>query len=311
VPLAIAAIGGNALSPKGDVGDAAALRRAAAEAARQLVNLVAAGYRLVITHGNGPQVGNILIQNEESRQRVPSMPLDVCVAESQALIGYALQQALRNELSRRNQRVDVASVVTQVVVDPADPAFRNPTKPIGPYYRAESDLVVGRAKGWTFAPDARGGWRRVVPSPRPMEIVEADIVKAMLARDDGIVIAAGGGGIPVVRRDGGLSGVEAVVDKDLASAVLGIAVDAELLLIVTDVPRIALNFGRTEQRDVDRFTRAEARRYLAEGQFPSGTMGPKVEAMLQFLEAGGRQAIASDLPHLLEALSGRAGTTIS
>jgi len=311
VPLAIVAIGGNALSPKGDVGDAASLRRLAVMAARELVDLADAGYRLVITHGNGPQVGNILLQNEEARQRVPAMPLDVCVAESQALIGYALQQAIHNELARRDKRACVASVVTQVVVELTDPAFRNPTKPVGPYYRAESELVVGRAKGWTFHPDARGGWRRVVPSPRPVEIVEADTLKAMVAGDEGILIAVGGGGIPVVRRDGGLVGIEAVVDKDLASAVLGTALGADLLLIVTDVPRIALNFGRTDQTEVDRLTRAEARRYLAEGQFPPGTMGPKVEAMLEFLDGGGSGAIVTDLTHLVGAVSGRAGTTIS
>lgn len=311
MPLAIVAIGGNALSPKGDVGDATSLRRAAAEAARQLVDLVDAGFRLVVTHGNGPQVGNILLQNEEARQRVPAMPLDVCVAESQAQIGYALQQAIHNELARRDKPVGVASVVTQVIVDPDDVAFRNPTKPVGPYYRTEAELVVGRAKGWAFRPDDRGGWRRVVPSPRPLEVVEADLLGAMLKGDNGVLIAAGGGGIPVVHRGDELVGVEAVVDKDLASAVLGIALGADLLLIATDVPRIALNFGRRDQVELDRLPRAEARRHLAAGQFPPGTMGPKVEAALQFLDGGGKRAVVTDLAHLLDAVSGRAGTTIS
>ena len=309
--LAIVAIGGNALSPKGAIADAASLRRAAATAAQQLADLVDAGYRIVVTHGNGPQVGNILLQNEESRDRVPAMPLDVCVAESQAQIGYLLQQAVRNELARRGKPIGVASVVTQVVVDAEDPAFRHPTKPIGPYYLTESELVVGRAKGWAFQADARGGWRRVVPSPRPVEVVEADLLRAMIRGDSGILIAAGGGGIPVVRRGTQLVGVEAVVDKDLASAVLGTAIGADLLLLATDVPRIALNFGRPDQRDLDRLTRAEARHHLAAGQFPAGSMGPKVEAALLFLEGGGLRATVADLAHLVDAVSGRAGTTIA
>ncbi len=311
MPLAVVAIGGNALSPKGEAGDARTLRAAATRAAQRLVDLAEAGYRLVVTHGNGPQVGNILLQNEESRQRVPAMPLDVCVAESQAQIGYLLQQALQNELAQRGRAEAVASVITQVVVDPEDAAFHRPTKPIGPYYRNESELVVGRAKGWSFLPDPRGGWRRVVPSPRPLEVVEAQLVKAMVAGDGGILIAAGGGGVPVVRRGENLVGVEAVVDKDLTSAVLGATIGADLLVILTDVAKVSLRFGKPDQVHLDRMTMAEARHHLQVGEFPPGSMGPKIEAALNFLRDGGRRVVIANLDTALEAVSGRGGTTIA
>jgi len=206
----------------------------------------------------------------------------------------------------------VASVVTQVVVDPEDPAFREPTKPIGPTYESEQELVVRRAKGWRMARDPRGGWRRVVPSPRPLDVVEKDLITALLrAGDSKVLIAAGGGGVPVVRRGKALVGVEAVIDKDLASAVLGNAIGADLLLVLTDVPRVALDFGTPRQVDLERLTPAEARHHLQAGQFPPGSMGPKIEAALQFLEGGGKRVVVTDIDHVLEAVSGRAGTTIA
>ncbi|TLZ62064.1 MAG: carbamate kinase [Methanobacteriota archaeon] len=309
--LAVIAIGGNAISSPKDAGPGAMKSRIAKTAAR-LADLVETGYEIVVTHGNGPQVGNILLQNEEARAKVPAMPLDVLVAESQAQIGYLLQQALQNEFAARGTPRTVASIVTQVVVDPADPAFQEPSKPIGPTYDSEQELIVRRAKGWKMAQDPRGGWRRVVPSPRPLEIVERDLIKAILsAGDSHILIVAGGGGVPVVRRLHAFQGVEAVVDKDLASAVLGNGIGADLLVIITDVPKVALHYGKADQVDLERLTPAEARHHLLAGEFPPGSMGPKVEAALQFLEGGGRRVVITNLEHVLDAVSGRAGTAIA
>lgn len=309
--LLVVAIGGNAILPAGDPGGAASQWRRIEATCARLADLVAEGYDLAITHGNGPQVGNILVQNEESRRAVPSMPLDVCGAESQGQIGYMLQQALQNEFAARGIRKGVASVITQVRVDPADPAFARPTKPIGPFYEREDEILVKRAKGWKFIVDPRGGYRRVVPSPLPLEIVEKDIIRKLLAEDGHVVIAAGGGGIPVVRIDGRLVGVEAVIDKDLASAVLAKAIGCRTLLIVTDVSRVAVDFGRPTERPLDRVTLAEAKKYYADGQFPAGSMGPKVEAIVRFLEGGGTRAIVTNVEDLAAALAGRAGTVFA
>ena len=307
----IVAIGGNALQPAGDRNDAGAQRARVDATCARLADLAAAGHEFVLTHGNGPQVGNILLQNEEGRDRAPAMPLDVCVAESQAQIGYMLQQGLENAFAARGIRKGTVCVITRVVVDPNDPAFANPTKPIGPYYTREDELVVKRAKGWKLAYDARGGYRRVVPSPRPLEIVEADIVARLVAQGDGrVVIAAGGGGIPVVRKDGRLVGVEAVVDKDLASAVLARAIGWKDLVIATDVPQVSLDFGTPTQRPLDRMTLKEAKKHLAEGQFPPGSMEPKIEAAIAFLEGGGTRVVVTDLDHLVPAIAGKAGTQI-
>src|SRR5881397_827552 len=309
--LAVIAVGGNAISPPKDAGPGPMKSRIAKTAAR-LADLVEAGFEIVVTHGNGPQVGAILLQNEEARAKVPSMPLDVLVAESQAQIGYLLQQALQNEFAARGTPRTVASVITQVVVDPADPAFQDPTKPVGPTYESDQEIVVRRAKGWKMAQDSRGGWRRVVPSPKPLEIVERDLIKAILsAGDSHILIVAGGGGVPVVRRLHAFQGVEAVVDKDLASAVLGNGIGADLLVIITDVPKVALHYGKADQVDLERLTPAEARHHLLAGEFPPGSMGPKVEAALQFLEGGGRRVVITNLEHVLNAVSGRAGTAIA
>lgn len=307
----VIAIGGNAILPADRAGEPTVQRRRLEETCAKLAELAAAGHEFVITHGNGPQVGHILLQNEEARDRAPAMPLDVCVAESQAQIGYLLQQALGNAFASRGIHKAVVCVITQVLVDPADPAFANPTKPIGPYYTREDELIVKRAKGWKLTYDSRGGYRRVVPSPRPVEIVEADLIARLLgARDGRVVIAAGGGGIPVIRRDGRLVGVEAVVDKDLASAVLARAIRWKDLTIVTDVPRVTLDHGTASESALDRLTVAEAKRHLAAGQFPPGSMGPKIEAAIEFLEAGGTRVVITDLEHLLDAVAGREGTRI-
>jgi len=307
----VVAIGGNALQPAGETADAGAQRRRIEATASLLADVVGAGHDLVLTHGNGPQVGNILLQNEETRHLVPPMPLDVCGAESQALIGYLLAQALRNEFAHRKIDRDVASIVTQVLVHADDAAFANPTKPIGPYYLRDDEVLVKKAKGWKMVYDQRGGWRRVVPSPRPVEVIEKDIIRALVGDGGGrVVIAAGGGGIPVIRKDGKLVGVEAVIDKDLAAAVLAKAIGWKHLVIATDVPQIALDFGKPSQRFIDRLTIPEAKKHLAEGQFPPGSMGPKMEAVVDFLEHGGQHAVITDLEHLAAAVAGKAGTQI-
>ena len=307
----VVAIGGNALLPPGERADATAQRRRIDATCVCLADLVAEGHDIVLTHGNGPQVGSILLQNEETRHLVPAMPLDVVGAESQAQIGYLLAQALRNEFAGRRIPRGVACLLTQVIVDRDDPAFANPTKPIGPYYTREDEIIVKRAKGWKMVFDQRGGWRRVVPSPRPVEIVEADEVRGLVANGDGrVVIVAGGGGIPVVRKEGRLIGVEAVIDKDLAAAVLAHTLGWTHIVIATDVPQVAFDFGKPSQRFVDKLTVAEAKKHLAAGQFPAGNMGPKIEAAIEFLEHGGERVVISDLEHLVPAVAGKAGTRL-
>ena len=309
----VIAIGGNAIQPAGDSGSADSQRHRVEATAAKLADLVQAGHELVVTHGNGPQVGNILLQNEEARDLVPAMPLDVCGAESQALIGYMLAQALRNEFAVRRIQRGVAALVTQVLVDPNDPAFKDPTKPIGPFYSSEADLIVKRAKGWKLVEDeSRGGWRRVVPSPQPLDIVEKDVILGLVAGGDGnVVICTGGGGIPVVRRNGRLLGVEAVIDKDLGAAVLARVLGWKELVIATDVEKVALGFGKPTQRFLEHLTVAEAKKHLAEGQFPAGSMGPKIQAAIEFLESGGSAVVVTDLEHLDAAVDGKAGTRIT
>ena len=306
----VVAIGGNALLPPGDAGDLAAMRRRVHETARVLADLPDGDVRLVVTHGNGTQVGQLLLQTEEARGKTPPSPLDVLVAETQAQIGYLLQQALRNELAQLGRTDGVATIVTQVVVDAEDPAFRDPTKPVGPTIPTETEAMIKRARGWHLRPDPHGGWRRVVPSPRPLQIVEVPAIRALMEAGH-IVIAAGGGGVPVVRHGERLVGVEAVVDKDLASAVLARELAAERLVLATDVDRVALDFRKPTQRFLDRMTAKEARDYLREGQFPPGSMGPKVEAAAEFVEQGGKESVITSLARLREALEGGAGTRIT
>jgi carbamate kinase len=264
---------------------------------------------VVLTHGNGPQVGNIIIQNQAT-DAVPAMPMDVCGAESQGMIGYMMQQSLYNELVRRGMNGwPVASIVTQTVVSRDDPAFKKPTKPVGPFYD-EAYARERMATGETWVEDAGRGWRKVVPSPDPVEIVELDAIR-QLARDHAIVICTGGGGIPVVREaDGLLRGVEAVIDKDLGGQRLATGLGADVFMILTDVPQVALDYGKPTQRLVSRLTVEEARALQKEGHFKPGSMGPKVEACCRFVEAGGKRAIIASLMQALDALAGRAGTQI-
>lgn len=301
------AVGGNALLRAGQAPSAEAQFENALETAAPLVELLEAGCGLVITHGNGPQVGAALLRSELASGQTYALPYDCCVASTQGEIGYVLQYALWQQTQRVGLPVPVVTVVTQVRVDPHDPAFGRPTKPVGPFYTRERADELARERGFRFVHDERAGSRRVVPSPRPREIVELDAIRACLA-EGLVVIAAGGGGVPVFNDKDTTKGVEAVIDKDLTSAVLASQVGADLFAILTTVDRVCLDHGTPRQRALDRLTSAEARRHLAEGQFPEGSMGPKIEAALLFLEQGGREAIVTDAAHLVPAVEGRAGT---
>jgi carbamate kinase len=312
-PLLLVALGGNALQdPHGDDSVEGDFARTMQTAAR-LAALAAHGdWRLVVTHGNGPQVGNHLLRSELGVQHggLPPLPLDVCVADTQGGMGYMLQQSLLNAFEAGGVPALVTSVVTQVVVDEDDPAFHSPSKPVGEMIPADR-IAELEQRGWSLVEDRhRGGWRRVVASPDPREIVEAGAIRALV--DDGVVVvAAGGGGIPVVQgRDGRLCGAPAVVDKDLASALLATDLGARALLIATDVEEVYLDFGTPQQRPVARMSVAEARRHLQSGQFPQGSMGPKVEALCRFAEATGGRALVTTIDSSSTALEGRAGTAI-
>lgn len=306
----VIAFGGNAITRQGQKGTFAEQLANIKETCRHLVGLVKEGYRLVLTHGNGPQVGNLLLKNELCKAVVPAMPLDVCVSNTQGSLGYALQQELSNALHREGLNVPVATIVTRVLVSGDDPAFTNPTKPIGPFYEEVEARKLMEQKGYRMTEDSGRGWRRVVPSPFPHEILEKEAIRSLL--DAGtVVVAAGGGGIPVIKTaTGEYTGVEAVVDKDLAGQQLARDVKAEALVLLTGVSRVSINFGKPSQQELDVITVAEGRRYQKEGHFPPGSMGPKMEAALLFVENGGKKSIIADLEEVGEALAGRTGTTI-
>jgi carbamate kinase len=275
-----------------------------------IARLVKDGMKVVLSHGNGPIVGNILIRNEAVRDQIPPMPLDVCGADSEGGIGYMMQQALQNELHRLGLDPPVVTLVTQVIVDERDPAFRRPTKPIGPFYTQERARTLASEKGWTVVEDSGRGWRRVVPSPKPLEIVEIAAVRK-LVEEGAIVIAAGGGGIPVSRQwDGSLHGVEAVIDKDLASSLLGRLLGVESLVIVTGVDRVALNFNKPDQRDLSSARASELERWLGEGHFPPGSMAPKIQAAIEFVRGGGCSVVITSPEKIGGAMEGRAGTKV-
>ncbi len=303
-------LGGNAILPARGTGtfdEQSAITRLTMQPIAQLIR---DGIQIVLSHGNGPIVGNILIRNEAARDQIPPMPLDVCGADSQGGIGYMMQQALQNELHRLGADRPVATVITQVIVDEGDPAFRRPTKPIGPFYTQERARLLAKEKGWTVLEDAGRGWRRVVASPRPLEVLEIAAIRKLVA-DGAVVIAAGGGGIPVARQwDGSIHGVEAVIDKDLASSLLARLLGCEALCIVTGVDRVALDYGKPSQRDLDCATAEELSRYAAEGHFPTGSMGPKIQAAIQFVRGGGREVVITSPAKILEALQGKGGTRI-
>ena len=308
----LVSLGGNAILKHGQKGTAEEQSVNVQNTAKHLAALLRRGERIAITHGNGPQVGNILLQNEISKETLPPMPLDVCGAESQGMIGYMLQRALRSELGSGAANVPVATIVSQTLVDAEDPAFRNPTKPVGPFYTAKEAKQLRESKGWRMISDSGRGYRRVVPSPTPLDILERDTI-IRLFETGTVVIGVGGGGVPVIRdKDGKLRGVEAVLDKDRTAALLGKTLGVETLLILTDVEKVFINYGKPDQRALDRMTVQECKKYLAEGQFPSGSMGPKVESAVSFLsDSNGKRVGIASLEMAEKALDGRAGTTIT
>lgn len=304
----VIALGGNAIkSPAGNAGYGKQFL-AVEKSARNIAEAIKRGYSVVITHGNGPQVGDLLIQQEISKDYVAPMPLAVCVAETQAQIGLMIKQSLENELKRLKIKKDVIVSLTQVLIDPSDPAFRRPTKPIGPFYTPKEASRFKR-KGITMKKIMAGAYRRVVASPAPKKIIEIETIKNLLKKGV-VVVGAGGGGIPVTIKRGEIKIIDAVIDKDLASQVLASSLGADILIILTDVKGVALNFASHNQIWLDKINIKEARKYLKEGQFQAGSMGPKVEAAVRFIEKGGKKTIIAHLKDLLPALDGRAGTLI-
>lgn len=309
--IAVVALGGNAITREFEEGN---ITQQFANTRRSLVgvtDLVEKGYQVALTHGNGPQVGNALIRIETCRHLVPPTPLGVVVADLEGGMGYMIQQSLQNKLFKRGINRPVVTVVTQVLVDKNDPSILNPTKFVGPFYQANQVAELQQQRGWVIKADANRGFRRVVPSPRPLEIVEKETIKFLL-QSGTVVIAAGGGGAPVYREeDGTLEGLDGVIDKDLASAILGRDIGAHELYILTAVDKVALNFGTSRQIDLDEMHVAEARKYLAENQFPKGSMGPKIQAAISFLEGGGEQVIITSIAQMTQAMTGQTGTRIT
>ncbi len=304
------ALGGNAIIPPEGAGTIEEQVAITETTMTQVVTALGPATRLVLTHGNGPVVGNIVLRNEAARDTIPPMPLDICGADSQGGLGYMIQQVLRNAFTRAGEEREVVTLVTRVLVSAEDPAFAHPTKPIGPFYRREAADRLRATRGWRMIEDSGRGYRRVVPSPLPREIVESAAIRS-LVETGVVVIAAGGGGIPVVRReDGSLHGVEAVIDKDRSAAVLARTVGADVLVIVTGVDRVAIGYQTPRHKDLDELRIDDARRYLDAGEFPSGSMGPKIEAAIDFIHGGGREAIVTSPRVLGQALAGRHGTRI-
>ena len=306
---ALIAIGGNSLIRAGEKGTVAEQLANTRRTAAALVRLIADGYRLVITHGNGPQVGADLLRSERASDQVPSLTLDVCGAATQGEIGYMLGQALRDELNAAGMQTPVTCVITQTVVSASDPAMLHPTKPIGPFYSRDEAENRRRTLGWEIVEDAARGYRRVVPSPEPIEIVELEVIRD-LVNDGVLVIACGGGGIPVVRAEHGIKGVEAVIDKDRASALLALELGVDLFAISTDVDRVYLDYKKPTQRALEFVTASELQAYYDARHFPPGNMGPKVESVLRFLRGGGHEAIITCFEQLHEAVVANAGTHV-
>ncbi len=302
------ALGGNALIRAGQSGTISEQEANAEEICGVLMKLVDRDYNIVVTHGNGPQVGQQLIRHERAKEDVPELPLDVLVAETEGNIGYFLQQAFLNHLNRQDIYRYVVTVITQVVVERDDPAIKDPQKPIGTFMTAEQAEVNRKKYGWKIIDDAGRGYRRVVPSPEPIKVVQRHMIRHA-AREGSIVIAGGGGGIPIwIKDNGDYEGLEAVIDKDLTSALLATEIEADLLIILMPLAKVALHFGTPQQTDLDRVSLEEAKRYMAEGHFPAGSLGPKVQGIINFLEDGGERAIITAPDRLEDALEGRDGT---
>lgn len=307
--LALIAVGGNSLIRAGQRGTITEQRENAALTAGYVVEIIRRGYAVVLTHGNGPQVGAQLLRSELAADQVNAEPLDVCGADTQGAIGYLLEQALQSALADAGLNLPVVTVITQTVVDPDDPAFQHPTKPVGPFYNEAEAQQHACDDGWHIVEDAARGYRRVVPSPEPRAIVEIEAIRD-LVRNGFVVIACGGGGIPVIRRNGKLVGVDAVIDKDLASALLATLLHADLFVISTDVEQVCLQYNRPSQRPLGCVTAVELRAWYENGQFPPGSMGPKVLAALRYLAGGGGEVVITSPDRLLEAVCGGAGTHV-
>ena len=308
---AVVALGGNAITKKGEEDTIARQFANTRESLRGIVELIKDGFNLAITHGNGPQVGNAILRVELARGKAPILPLGICVADTEGGMGYMIEQSLQNRLKKEKIKRDVVTIVTQVIVDREDPSIKKPSKFIGQFYPKEEAKKLAKQNGWVVKEDRGKMWRRVVPSPIPLEIVEKKTIKT-LVQNGIIVISSGGGGIPVyVENEGKLEGVDAVIDKDRASAVLARDIGAELLLILTEVEKVALNYGTLLQEDLDRLTVEEAKKYLAEKHFPPGSMGPKIEAAIQFLESGGKEVIITSISKAYDSVKKKsAGTKI-
>jgi len=306
---AVIALGGNALIKKGQEGTIYEQFANTRQICQSLVKIIQEGYNVVITHGNGPQVGAILLQNDFARDITPPMPLGICVAESEGLIGYMVQQTLSNALKKAEINKSVVAIITQVLVDEADPSFKNPTKPIGPIYD-EDELEEIKEEGYKVKKQ-KDGWQIVVPSPDPKKIVEGDIIKQML--DDGIiVIASGGGGMPVIEKEGwGLDGLEAVIDKDLSSERLAEQINADLLMILTNVEKVYINYNTVNQKAINKISLNELEEYYNKNHFPPGSMGPKILAAIRFLKSGGKKVIISHIEKAYDAFLGKTGTHIT
>lgn len=307
--LVVIALGGNAFLQKNQKGTVEEQWDNVAKAMKQVADIVEKGYEVILTHGNGPQVGNILEWMDALKEKIPPLTMDFANAMTQGWIGYMIQQSLTNELRRRGISKQVITVINQVLVKKNDPAFQNPTKYVGPYYSREMAEKVAKEKGWSMKPDPRGGWRRVVPSPDPIGNVEIEAIKTLL-KNGFIVVASGGGGIPVIEENGVVKGVEAVIDKDLAGERLASLVKAEYFVIVTDVEGVYLYFKTPKQKLLRRLTVSEAEKLYREGHFPPGSMGPKVLAAIRFVKNGGKKAAIGHLYKALDVLEERAGTTI-
>ena len=307
----VIALGGNALQSGKGPATAEAQLEVVKNTCKRVAEISGMGYEIAVVHGNGPQVGRIVMASEAAKDVTPSMPFDVCGAMSQGYIGYHIQQCLRYALNMQNRHVPVVTVATQVVVDENDPAFQNPTKPIGPFYTEEEAKELEKEKGWTMKEDAGRGWGRVVASPMPVRIVEIDSVKQLW--EDNIVITCGGGGIPVLERmDGHMDGVAAVIDKDFAAELLAEQVRADMLMILTEVEKVAINFNKPDQQDLDHMTLLDGVKYIEEGQFPAGSMLPKVEAAMKFVrQFPSKKAIITSLDKAVDALEGKKGTGIT
>lgn len=305
---AVIALGGNALIKKGQKGTVYEQFAQTRESTKPIIKLIKQGWDIVITHGNGPQVGAILIQNKEAAHLTPSMPLGICVAKSQGFIGYMIQQTISNALQKENIHKPLTALITQVIIDPNDPALSNPTKPIGPYY-SEKEAQQLQKENITMKKTEKG-WRMVVPSPDPLSVVESHVIKKLV--DQGIiVIAAGGGGMPVIeKKDWGLDGYEAVVDKDLASERIASAIQADLLVILTDIEKVYINYNTAQQQPLDTISLKQIKHYYKQGEFAEGSMAPKILAAIRFLESGGQKVIISDIENGWNAIQGKTGTHI-